>query len=92
MFSVGAVGRGSIDLEELCVSRQTKRHELDTLTSTGRELTTDSMTTDKHCLRDALSDLRARWRELMQLLASTVSNAVSILSFAMYKSVKIITV
>ena len=81
--TVGAVGRRSVDLEELCAARQTKRHELDSLTSAGRELTSDSMTTDKHCLRDAVSDLRARWRELMQLLTSTVSNAVSsdLLSF-----------
>ena len=75
--AVGAVGRASVDLDELCVARQTRRHELDTLTATGRELTADSMTTDKHCLRDVLSDLRARWRDLMQLLTSTVSNAVS---------------
>ena len=72
------MGRRSVDLEELCVARQTKRHELDTLTATGRELTADSMTTDKHCLRDAVSDLRARWRELMQLLTNTVSSAVSV--------------
>jgi len=77
--TVGAVGRRSVDLEELCAARQTRRHELDSLTATGRELTADSMTTDKHCLRDAVSDLRARWRELMQLLTNTVSNAVSII-------------
>jgi len=75
--TVGAVGRRSVDLEELCAARQTKRHDLDALTAAGRELTADSMTTDKHCLRDVVSDLRARWRELMQLLTNTVSNAVS---------------
>jgi len=75
--TVGAVGRRSVDLEELCVARQTKKHELDSLTAMGRELTSDPMTTDKHCLRDAVSDLRARWRDLMQLLTCTVSSAVS---------------
>jgi len=76
--TVGAVGRHAVlDLEELCVARQTKRRELDSLTASGRELTADSMTTDKHCLRDAVSDLRARWRDLMQLLTCTVSSAVS---------------
>jgi len=75
--TVGAVGRHAVlDLEELCVARQTKRRELDSLTASGRELTADSMTTDKHCLRDAVSDLRARWRDLMQLLTCTVSSAV----------------
>jgi len=66
-----------VDLEEVCVARQTRRHELDALTTAGRELTADPLTTDKHCLRDVVSDLRVRWRELMQLLTSTVSNAVS---------------
>jgi chromosome segregation ATPase len=74
--AVGAIGRRSMDLEQLVATRLTRKAELDSVTAVARELTADETTIDRHRLRDAVSDLRARWRELTQLIAGAISSQV----------------
>ena len=76
--AVGSIGRRSADLEQLVSARQSRKKEMDAVTAIARELTSDEATVDRHRLRDAVSDLRARWRELTQLLANAISSLVRI--------------
>lgn len=84
--TVGAIGRRSADLEQLVAARQARRKDLDALTTLARELTTDERNVDRHRLKDAISELRVRWREVTQLLAASISSQVRRISICKYCS------
>ena len=69
--------RRTADLDDFSHARIARQLELDEIRHIGKELISDTVTQDKHLLRELLSDIQSQWNAVTQLYAKVLSSAVS---------------
>ena len=64
--------------------KQSREADLERVKTTARQIINDPVTSDKHRVRETLSELQEKWQDLSDRLVQMISYSVSFISYSIY--------